>query len=86
MAARYTTEMVEDSLRETQFQVILDAVERHGLGGEALTASDIHELVRAEAVGLASAHEVATVLGQHDDDPRLAVEEGSPYRYRFSNL
>lgn len=73
-----------DGHRERQFRAIRELVARHGLRGEALTASDVYELVRGEDLGLSSAHEVATVLGQFGDDPGLEIEEGSPYRYRFS--
>lgn len=72
-----------DARRERQFRAIRDLVARHGLEGEALTASDVYELVRGEELGLSSAHEVATVLGQFGDEPGLEIEEGSPYRYRF---
>lgn len=78
--------MAEDARRERQFRVIRETVARHGLEGEALTASDIYGLVRDEGAGLSSAHEVATVLGQFGDEPVLEIEEGSPYRYRFSNI
>lgn len=78
--------MVKDSLRETQYRAIRDAVTRNGLTDTWLTASDVYDLVREDPVGFSSAHEVATVLGQHRDEPALEVEEGSPYRYRFSNI
>lgn len=78
--------MARDARRDSQFRAIRAAVARHGLQGTTLTASEIYDLVRDEDVGLSSAHEVATVLGQHADEPDLTVEEGSPYRYEFSNL
>lgn len=72
-----------DGHRERQYRAIRELVARHGLQGEALTASDVYELVRQEGLGLSSAHEVATVLGQFGDEPGLEIEDGSPYRYRF---
>jgi len=68
--------------RDTQFVKILRVVEKEGLQGEELTASQIHEVVEDEA-SVSSPHEVATVLGYHSNDPAVEVKEGSPYRYKF---
>jgi len=68
--------------RDTQFEEILRVLERKGLLGEEMTAKEIHQAVEEDA-SVSSPHEVATVLGYHNDDPAVEVEEGSPYRYRF---
>jgi len=68
--------------RDTQFHEILRVIEREGLRGEELTASQIHE-VAGDETSVSSAHEVATVLGYHSNEPVITVKEGSPYKYKF---
>jgi hypothetical protein len=68
--------------RDTQFEEILRAVEKEGLQGEELTASQIYDAIGDDA-SVSSPHEVATVIGYHSDSSAVEVTQGSPYRYEF---
>ena len=75
--------MSETSMgRDTQFRQILRVINKEGLRGESLTASEIYRIVEDEA-SVSSSHEVATVLGYHSKEPFVNVIEGSPYEYEI---